>query len=91
MSLGSASHQKPGQPGRTVQSEGEADARLARDEAHLAIHDTEGSGRESLLQQALSRGNMVAAWKHVKANKGSAGVDGLTIEYFDSLGFPRLT
>ena len=33
-----------------------------------------------LLQQVLLRGNLVKAWKHVKANKGSAGIDGLTIE-----------
>ncbi|TQN75903.1 UNVERIFIED_ORG: RNA-directed DNA polymerase [Citrobacter freundii] len=33
-----------------------------------------------LLQQVLSRENMVEAWKRVKANKGSAGADGLTIE-----------
>ncbi len=51
MTLGSASHQKPGQP-----------------------------GRDGLLTQALSRENMAAAWKRVKANKGSAGVDGLTID-----------
>jgi RNA-directed DNA polymerase len=37
-------------------------------------------GRGDLLTQALSRENMVEAWKRVKANKGSAGVDGLTIE-----------
>ena len=30
--------------------------------------------------QVLSRENMVEAWKHVKANRGSAGVDGLTIQ-----------
>lgn len=37
-------------------------------------------GRADLLQQVLSRENMVEAWKRVKANKGSAGADGLTIE-----------
>ena len=35
---------------------------------------------ERLLGQALARENMAAAWKRVKANKGSAGVDGWTIE-----------
>jgi RNA-directed DNA polymerase len=32
------------------------------------------------LTQVLSRENMGEAWKRVKSNKGSAGVDGLTIE-----------
>ena len=51
-----------------------------RDEAGSARHDREGSGRASLLLQALTRENLVIAWKRVKANKGSAGVDGLSIE-----------
>ena len=33
----------------------------------------------ALLEAALTRENMVKAWKRVKANKGSAGVDGMTI------------
>ena len=33
-----------------------------------------------LLGQALARENMAAAWKRVKANKGSAGVDGRTVQ-----------
>lgn len=71
--------QKPGKPGRIVGSEGEARAVSSRDEALSASHDPEGQGRADLLQQVLSRENMVEAWKRVKANKGSAGADGLTI------------
>jgi len=80
MALGSESHQKPGQPGRTNGGQGEAFADGGRDEACPARHHQEGLGREDLLVQVLSRENLVAAWKRVKANKGSTGVDGWTIE-----------
>ena len=53
---------------------------LERDEAGLAQHEPEGLGRTDLLTQVVARANMVRAWKRVKANRGSAGVDGLTIE-----------
>ena len=33
-----------------------------------------------MLQAALTRDNLLRAWKRVKANKGSAGADGLDIE-----------
>jgi len=80
MTFGSASHQKPGRPGRTTAGTGEALAEVARDEASPACQQPEGSGRDDLLTKVLSRENMVAAWKRVKTNKGGAGVDGLTIE-----------
>ena len=80
MTLGSASHQKPGQPGRAKAGTGETRVELARDEARPARQKQEGLGRDDLLTQVPSRENMAAAWKRVKANKGSAGVDGLTIE-----------
>ena len=35
-----------------------------------------------LLEQVLSRANLQAAWNHVRANKGAAGIDGLTIDAF---------
>ena len=79
MTLDRTLRQKPGKPGRIVGSEGEARAVSSRDEALSASHDPEGQGRADLLQQVLSRENMVEAWKRVKANKGSAGADGLTI------------
>lgn len=80
MTLGSALHQKPGQPGRDTAGKGEARSGVARDETRPACQQREGLGRDDLLTQVLSRENMVAAWKRVKANKGSAGVDGLTID-----------
>jgi RNA-directed DNA polymerase len=33
-----------------------------------------------LLEQILASENLQAAWKHVKQNKGSAGVDGITLD-----------
>lgn len=37
---------------------------------------------DHLLEQVLSRPNMKAAWKRVKANKGAAGVDDMAIDQF---------
>jgi RNA-directed DNA polymerase len=37
---------------------------------------------DHLLERILSRENMHKAWKRVKANKGAAGVDGISIEAF---------
>ncbi|MFM8901080.1 MAG: group II intron reverse transcriptase/maturase, partial [Burkholderiales bacterium] len=39
-----------------------------------------GWGADALLWQAMAKENMVRAWKRVKANKGSAGVDGRTVQ-----------
>ncbi len=63
-----------------------------RDEAPMARDGAEGSGRGSLLTQALARANLVVAWERVKANRGGAGVDGLSIDpiFSDhSYGFRR--
>jgi RNA-directed DNA polymerase len=50
------------------------------DEATLARHAQTDWGADDLLGQALARENMARAWKRVKANKGSAGVDGRTVQ-----------
>ena len=35
---------------------------------------------ERLMEEVCDRGNLVRAWKRVRSNKGSPGVDGMTIE-----------
>jgi RNA-directed DNA polymerase len=80
MSLGRVVHQKSGQPERSDGGNGAAGPEAGRDETRPAGHGQEGLGRVDLLQQVLTRENMAAAWKRVKANKGSAGVDGLSID-----------
>ena len=53
----------------------------ARHEVTLTAQDEQTSlGADDLLGQALARQNMAAAWRRVKANKGSAGVDGRTVQ-----------
>src|SRR5205814_4148167 len=80
MSIGEAMHQKPGQPGRTVDRRGEAASQAVSEEAEVARHAQTDCGAGDLLGQALARENMEAAWKRVKANKGGAGVDGRTVQ-----------
>lgn len=41
-----------------------------------------GETQVNLLEQILSRENMLLAWKRVKANRGASGVDGMSIEAF---------
>jgi group II intron reverse transcriptase/maturase len=54
-------------------------ANPASDETRGSRCDTEGTG-SALLNAVLTRENLQRAWRRVKANKGSAGVDGLDIE-----------
>ena len=37
------------------------------------------SGTESLMEAVVERGNLLAALKRVRQNKGSPGVDGMTV------------
>lgn len=48
-------------------------------EARPARQAAGDSGNVSLLAQALTRENLAVAWRRVKANAGSAGIDGLTV------------
>jgi RNA-directed DNA polymerase len=50
------------------------------EEAFTAGNETDGSGTSDLMERALTRANMLAALKRVRRNKGSAGVDRMTIE-----------
>ena len=43
---------------------------------------------QTLMEQILSRENMQAAWKQVKANKGAPGIDKMSIEEFLNLPKP---
>jgi len=49
-------------------------------EAFIASHLSEGpTGQVRLMESILERENMNRAYKQVKANKGAAGVDGMTV------------
>jgi RNA-directed DNA polymerase len=87
MGMSKAMRQMPGQPGRVGVARGEAGREPVSDEACGPPHEHPGTGSArpkagagTLLEAALTRENLKAAWKRVKANKGAAGVDGLDIE-----------
>lgn len=50
------------------------------EEARSATHDTGCLGASDLLERVLSRPNLQAALKRVRQNKGSPGIDGMTVE-----------
>ncbi len=52
-------------------------------EARPAVHGIESpASTNRLMEEVCERGNLKEALRRVKANKGSPGVDGMTIEDF---------
>lgn len=49
-------------------------------EAPTAPEERPGSGASGLMERVVSRPNMLAAYKRVRENKGSPGIDGVTVE-----------
>jgi len=49
-------------------------------EAPTAARGTGRSGTDHLMEHVVERSNVTAAWKRVKQNKGSPGIDGMTVE-----------
>lgn len=79
MTFDTARHQKSGRPERADPEAGKVRPRVERDEAG-SVWDGDADPGQGLLKQALARENLVLAWRWVKANKGSTGVDGRSIE-----------
>ena len=71
--------QKPGQLGRASEGSGEAAGADARVEAPTAGRNSERSGTGGLMVLVVERQNLMAALKRVKENKGSPGIDGMTV------------
>lgn len=49
-------------------------------EAPTAPGERQSSGASGLMERVVSRPNMLAAYKRVRENKGSPGIDGVTVE-----------
>ncbi len=64
---------------RSGKGQGEALSVRGSDEAPGPRHEVEDTG-PGLLTAVLARENMQRAWKRVRANKGAAGIDGLSID-----------
>src|SRR5262249_35788946 len=80
MSLKGARPQKSGQLELPLGGRGEAPRAQRSEEAPMAAHGDERSGTSGLMEAVLERRNLIAALKRVKQNKGSPGVDGMTVE-----------
>jgi len=79
MTLGGAGRQKSERSERSAKRRGETARDAGSGEALPVRRARDDSDDEGLLARALERENLAAAWRRVKANAGSAGVDGLTL------------
>ena len=80
MSLGSVRHQKSAQAGLPLEGRGEAESFQRSGETPTAANGNERSGNDHLMEQVVERSNAKAALKRVKQNKGSPGIDGMTVD-----------
>jgi RNA-directed DNA polymerase len=78
---------------RPIAAGGETLGDGRRVEASSATHGTDRPGTSGLMEAALTRSNLRAALKRVKQNKGSPGIDGMTVEELPNhlrVHWPRL-
>jgi RNA-directed DNA polymerase len=80
VSLGRARHQKSAQAELPLEARGEAPQSQRSGEALTATSGNGGSGTAALLDRVVERGNVKVALKRVRQNKGSPGVDGMTVD-----------
>jgi group II intron reverse transcriptase/maturase len=71
--------QKSAQAEQPLTNRGEALGEQRRGESRSAAHGDERSGTTALMERVVEGSNVKAAWKRVKQNKGSPGVDGMTV------------
>jgi group II intron reverse transcriptase/maturase len=74
--------QKSGRPELPSAERGEAPTDKRSGEARSAAHENERSGNDEkqMLELVVERSNVEAALRRVKKNKGSPGIDGMTVE-----------
>ena len=81
VSRGKAMHPKTRQLELALEVRGEAPEGQRSGEAGRAAQGGERSGSDDLLmEQVVARANAIAAFKRVRRNKGSPGIDGMTVE-----------
>lgn len=80
MSLEDAMRQKTGQLELPLEGRGEAPKSQRSGEASTAASGNERPGMDRLMEEVIQRGNAKAALKRVRQNKGSPGVDGMTVD-----------
>src|SRR5271168_1659835 len=82
MSLDDATRQKPRQLGLLLEDKGEAPKVEQSGEGSAAVQGNERSGNDDakLMERVVERGNVIVALKRVQKNKGSPGIDGMTVE-----------
>jgi group II intron reverse transcriptase/maturase len=79
VSLEDAMRQKTGQMVLPLAGRGEAPRGQRSGEASTAASGNESPGTDRLMEEVVECGNAKAALKRVKQNKGSPGVDGMTV------------
>jgi group II intron reverse transcriptase/maturase len=75
-----ARRQKPKQLGLPLGNRGEAPNDQRSGEASTLANGKERSGSDRLMEEVVARGNVRAALARVRENRGSPGVDGMTVE-----------
>jgi RNA-directed DNA polymerase len=72
--------QKPTQLVLPFERKGEAPGVERRGEAQPAASGNGSSVTDHLMERVIARGNIEAAWKRVRQNKGSPGIDGMKVD-----------